>query len=452
MAIEPEVAQDFERVCALRRRDAVDVYAASLEPAPRDHQASRFVGGWPVAESGRGIEPFRLTGDGVGVITITGSLINRGSWIGSNSGETSYEGIKHQLSRAGADNRVKSVILDMETPGGQAVGAFEAAAAVRELSSKKPVIAVVNGMAASGGYVLAAGATKIITTPSGMLGSIGVVMLHLDHSEQLKAEGVSPTFIIAGARKVDGNPLEPLTDNAKQELQAEVNQFYDLFVDNVAAGRGRRTTAKAARDTEARTYVGKQAIDAKLADDVGTFEDVLHELGRKARRAGDSQSVGAKATRSQNMPQLNLDDDAQVAEAALENARQQGHAAGLTAGHTAGAEAERNRLSAVLNHPEAKGREQFALNLALEAPNMTADAVGRMCAQVPRAAATVERPSLAAREEETGANKVTSLPAGNTPHGGAPANPGIQGWITSTDNQNAITEANAPRAKHLLRK
>ena len=92
-------------------------------------------------------------------------LINRGAFIGSYSGETSYEGIKHQLARAGADSRVKSLILDLDTPGGEANGAFEAAQAVREVAARKPVIAIANGMAASAGYALASGATRIIAAP-----------------------------------------------------------------------------------------------------------------------------------------------------------------------------------------------------------------------------------------------------------------------------------------------
>src|SRR5580693_66812 len=179
--------------------------------APRP-QGSRFVGEWPTSQERggrRSVEPFKLTAGGVGVITITGALINRGAFVGSYSGETSYEGIKHQVARAAADTRVKSILLDLDTPGGEANGAMEAAQTVREAASRKPVMAIANGMSASAGYALASGATRIITAPSAMVGSIGCVMVHLDISRALDREGVTPTLIVAGARKLDGNPVQP---------------------------------------------------------------------------------------------------------------------------------------------------------------------------------------------------------------------------------------------------
>ena len=145
------------------------------------------------------------------MITITGSLVNRGAWIGANSGLTSYEGIKKQLADAVADDRVKAIVLDIESPGGLAVGAFETAAAVRDALAVKPVTAIVNGMAASAAYAIASGAGKIVSIESGISGSIGVRLIHLDNSRKLDREGVTPTIISAGDGKADANPFQPLT-------------------------------------------------------------------------------------------------------------------------------------------------------------------------------------------------------------------------------------------------
>lgn len=198
--------------------------------------ASRFEGRNERDNTGQ-TKPYRVTEQGVGIITITGSLVARGAWVGANSGLTSYEGIQHQLKTAKTDDAVRTAIIDLHTPGGEAVLAFETAALVRELAAVKRTIAVVNGMAASAGYAIASGASEIVTAETGVSGSIGVVLLHADFSRQLDREGISPTLIHAGAHKVDGNPFEPLSAEVRDDLQAEVNAFYDAFLSTVAKGR-----------------------------------------------------------------------------------------------------------------------------------------------------------------------------------------------------------------------
>jgi capsid assembly protease len=252
--------------------------------------ASRFVGSSVDRDPMTGREtmlPYRRTSEGVAVITVTGSLVNRGAWVGSNSGETSYEGIKHQVATAANDPRAHSILIDIESPGGEAAGAFEAADAVRTAAAKKPVVAVVNGMAASAAYALASGATRIVTTQTGLVGSIGVVMMHADYSRFLDKKGITPTLIFAGAHKVDGNPYEPLSADVRDDLQREVNQFYDLFVETVASGRKHLSSA-AIRGTEARTFMGAEAVELGLADSVGTFEDVLAEMSRGPGRTAST--------------------------------------------------------------------------------------------------------------------------------------------------------------------
>src|SRR5215213_4616773 len=117
-------------------------------------EASRFVGS---QRAGNGDPlPYSRTTSGIAIISILGPLTNRAGWLGM-----SYEAIRYQLDQARRDPAVKGVALDIESPGGQAIGAFEKADAVRALATDKPVIAVVNGMAASAAYAIASGATKI---------------------------------------------------------------------------------------------------------------------------------------------------------------------------------------------------------------------------------------------------------------------------------------------------
>lgn len=325
-------------------------------------EASRFEGEWSENENGR-LRPFKRKG-GVAVLPIVGSLVNRGAWIGANSGLVSYEGIQHQLKEAAAASDVESIVLDIQSPGGEAVGAFETAEMVRSVAAEKRVVAVVNGMAASAAYAIASAASEIVTIETGIGGSIGVVLLHADYSRALANEGIKPTFVFAGAHKVDGNPFEPLPDGVRDDLQAEIDAFYEKFLTTVAKGRGARLTAEMARATEARTFIGQDAVARGLADRVGTFESVLSDLssgvGRtnsQSRSKAMSEKTGASAAENDaGITQADLDK-------AVANAKAEGVAEGKAEAEKANEDAiktalatDRTRIASILeiNEPGAE--------------------------------------------------------------------------------------------------
>ena len=342
-------------------------------------EASRFEGSAiETDETGRtNVKPYRIA-NGVGIITVTGSLVNRGAWVGASSGLTSYEGIGHQLKTAAADSAVSSILLDLHSPGGEAVGAFEIAALVRQIAASKRTIAVVNGMAASAAYAIASGASEIVTTETGVSGSIGVVLLHADFSRQLDREGITPTLIHAGAHKVDGNPFEPLSADVRDDLQAEVNAFYDAFLATVAKGRGNRLSIAAARKTEARTFIGKAAVDAGAADRLGSFESALADLSRASGR----KAVQQRRTSMDNDENVSRADHDRV----VSSARAEGHASGVSEGSKVGATAERDRFKAVTASEHYAGREKSALTM-LTTTDMTAEAINAVMGGLPAAAA-----------------------------------------------------------------
>nr|WP_283771491.1 S49 family peptidase [Chelatococcus sp. YT9] len=261
-------------------------------------RASRFIGDYRTGPDGRPT-PYRVTADGTAIISIIRELVNRGAWVGASSGLVSYEGLSHSLRTAARDPQVSAILLDLESPGGEAGGAFETAALVRKVREEKPVIAMVNGMAASAAYAIASGASRIISIPTGLAGSIGVIMLHIDISEYLAAEGVKPTLIFAGAHKVDGNPYGRLPDAVRARFQKDIDAFYSLFVQCVAAGR-KGLSAAAIRSTEAETFLGREAVRRGLADDLGTLEEVIDAKPSRLGRAS-VRSTSISSTRGSTM-------------------------------------------------------------------------------------------------------------------------------------------------------
>jgi signal peptide peptidase SppA len=363
------IAQVLDGRIGIDASDLPEIEAEHLKNGP---DASRFVGSFQLADpmDPKSVKPYRVSEKGVALIPVLGSLVNRGAWIGARSGMTSYEGLKYQLAVAALDPAVASILLDMDSPGGEAVGAFEVADAVRAVAKSKEVVAVINGMAASAAYAIASAASSIITTPSGVSGSIGVVMLHADYSHALHERGVVPTLIHAGARKVDGTPYKALTDDVKAELKAEVDKFYDLFVSSVATGRKGKMKDAAIRATEARTYIGADAVSVGLADSVGSFETVLADLSRR----GTVRNSNHKRATMEDKTYSKADLDSAVLSAV--NAAKAEAAANLAAAVTAnetavaaarseGAKAERERVKGILASDEAKGREKSALHFAM---------------------------------------------------------------------------------------
>lgn len=213
---------------------------------------------------------------GIAVIPVHGTLVKRTAGLEAASGLTSYSDIAAMLDAALADPQVEGILLDIDSPGGEASGSFELARQIRAATRNKPIWAVVNDSAFSAAYAIAAAGNRICVTETGGVGSVGVIALHIDQSVRDANEGYRYTAITAGKHKNDYSPHEPLTDAAKGELQVEVDRLYELFIEHVAAMRG--LEADAIRATEAGLYFGGNAIAAGLADAVGTLDSVLSDF------------------------------------------------------------------------------------------------------------------------------------------------------------------------------
>jgi signal peptide peptidase SppA len=239
-------------------------------------------GGNSAIEPSAGVLPQRLEGhlqrsnrgaypvvDGVAVIEVEGTLVHKGSWIGMDCGETSYEGIRTQVERARRDTSVKGVVLEVDSPGGAVAGVFETAEAIARLSAEKPTMAILTSNACSAAYLVASPARRIVMPEFGFAGSIGAVVMHVDWSAHLAEQGVKVTLISSGAHKVDGNPFEPLPQTVVDRIKADLDQVRTRFSEVVGRGRGKALTARAAYATEAQVFSGREAVSLGLADALG---------------------------------------------------------------------------------------------------------------------------------------------------------------------------------------
>jgi signal peptide peptidase SppA len=236
--------------------------------------------------------PLTSAPEGIAVIPIHGSLVKRSLGMEAASGLTSYGEIAAMLDAALADPQVSGILLDIDSPGGEASGSFELARRVREVAAQKHVWAVANDAAYSAAYAVAASAQRLFVTETGGVGSIGVIALHVDQSVKDAKDGYHFTAITAGAHKNDYSPHEPLSDAAKTELQGEVDRLYAIFTEHVAAMRG--LDLEAVRATEAGLFFGSNAVTQGLADGVQTLDATLSQfhLYLNARNHSPSQVRG----------------------------------------------------------------------------------------------------------------------------------------------------------------
>lgn len=206
----------------------------------------------------------------VAVIPIEGTLVHKGGWLESNSGETSYQGIQAQVQRAMRDPAVKGVVFEVDSYGGEVSGGFETAAMISQLSAQKPTLSILSDCAYSAGYLLACAARQVVVPETGGCGSIGVIAMHTDISAALEDAGLKVTILKAGAHKADFNPVEPLPEDVANRYLAEIEDIRKKFCATVAANRGGRITFEDAMATEADTYQGAAAVETGLADATGT--------------------------------------------------------------------------------------------------------------------------------------------------------------------------------------
>ena len=189
-------------------------------------------------------------------------------------------------------------MLDIDSPGGEAGGAFDLADQIVAARQVKPIWAVANDDAFSAAYAIASAAARVYVTRTGGVGSVGVIALHVDQSQRDAMNGLRYTAVYAGDRKNDMSPHAPLSTDAAQALQAEVDRLYGLFVSTVAANRN--LSVQDVQDTEAGLYFAQDAIDVGLADVVGTLDDALIALSEElqtkttsiARIQGSGREMG----------------------------------------------------------------------------------------------------------------------------------------------------------------
>ncbi len=233
----------------------------------------RFVGATP---------PDLPAGDHVALVYALGTIVDgEGGGVLGARREIAAHTLVAALRRLGADDRVKAVVLRIDSGGGSAQASELIWRAVAEVKAKKPVVVSMSDVAASGGYYIAAGATKIFAHANTLTGSIGVVGGKLATSNALARVGVNAFPMGRGKRATMMASFAPWTDDEKAAIRRSMEDVYRTFVGRVAAGRGKQV-AEIEPIARGRVWTGARAKELGLVDELGGLDAALAE----ARRLG----------------------------------------------------------------------------------------------------------------------------------------------------------------------
>lgn len=258
-AIRPDVLKCFER-------DWQEVAALAISADDFSFPAAGSVSG------------------GVGVIDMTGPISRYNDFFAWMFGAATVEGMMDSLDLMMADPNVKGILLNVNSPGGDVDGISELAGKISAASKIKPVVAYISGDGASAAYWLASAASKIIVNDTASVGSIGVYAAYMDYSKALEDAGMKEVVIVSSQSPRKRPDL--LGDEGRLQIQAQIDALAQIFIDTVARNRGRSSDDVATNFGQGDIFIGQAAVDAGLADAVGTYETAMAEFVKNKTNGG----------------------------------------------------------------------------------------------------------------------------------------------------------------------
>lgn len=281
------------------RRLAAQVAAMPTCPTPREL----------VAERNQRLETAKMAASKavraskgkIGIIPIFGPIAQRMNAMMYKTGGTSAEEVGVALDAMLADASVTSVVLWIDSPGGESYGTEELADRIFAARERKKVYAICDSMCCSAAFWIGTAAEQLFATKGGDVGSVGVFCCHIDQSKALEMEGLSVSCVSAGRYKAELSSHQPLSESGREHLQAQVDATYTKFL--AALKRNRNTTLDNVRKNygEGRTLNAEQALERGMIDRIMTFQELMDKLTGGASDKESRTSMEVLRARHQHM-------------------------------------------------------------------------------------------------------------------------------------------------------
>lgn len=215
----------------------------------------------------------------IGVVRIAGPLNNSDSWMNEMMGMTGYPEIRDALVFGASDPNVKAIVLDINSGGGSVSGCADCGALISSIDARvKPIHTFSDGGIMSAAYWLGSSSRSVNIGSVTDAGSIGVIAVHQEMSRMLQDEGIGVTVLRSGKYKGMGNPYEPLSAEAKIEMQDQIDQASQLFTQHVADARGTTYAIADQKMGQGKVFLGQRAVDVGLVDSITTFDNLMTKL------------------------------------------------------------------------------------------------------------------------------------------------------------------------------
>jgi signal peptide peptidase SppA len=229
----------------------------------------------------------RRAAKAVAVMRLLGPITQRAGLLTAFFGGTSTEKFAEAFDALMENPGIGGIVVDIDSPGGEVSGTPELSEHIFQSRGRKPVVGVANTWAASGAFFTGTAFDELVVTPSGEVGSVGVMAVHTDVSGMLEQDGVKRTVISAGAYKTERSPYAPLSDEAREEIQRMVDHHNGVFEAAVAKHRGVTVNHVQKNFGQGRMVRPKEAVAAGMADRVATLDQTIQRMQRR---------LGARAT------------------------------------------------------------------------------------------------------------------------------------------------------------
>ncbi len=233
------------------------------------------------ASSASDFPPIYQIQDGQAIVNIDGATVDGSAGFMRYFGVLGYDEIGQALIDVAMNPDVKSILMNINSPGGDVAGIVDMSKLIGQIGALKPMAGYTGKMMASAGYWMGSSIPGPVNAgPTAIIGSIGVLRVHSERSQQLTNDGVKTTIMRAGEHKALANPIEPLTEAAKAEIQQQLDDVHVMFKTTVAKNRPNMSADQLAEATTGKTYLGRRAVTSGLVDKISTLDETLKQLDK----------------------------------------------------------------------------------------------------------------------------------------------------------------------------